>query len=46
MIVEIILLIPLYFIGQFVYPLGEEGIGVKGVEGGDRNLSPLQVSLY
>ena len=32
------------FIGQFVHPDGGEGI--KGVEGGNRYFSPLQVFLY
>ena len=44
--VNLDLLISLSFIGQFVYPLVVVGDEVKGLEGGDRYFSPLQVFLY
>ena len=40
------LLFPMSFIGHFVHPQSKEGNGVKGVEGGARYFSQLQVSLY
>ena len=35
----------LSFIGQFVYPVGEERLGLRELKGGNHYFSPIRVSL-